>query len=311
MALEDLPTISKSAGTPELTSAYSRIAPAKINLALHVTGKRTDGYHLLESLVVFAEFGDRIAVTHAPSDRLEITGPFSAGIGDDVDNLVVRARAALRDRYREYAARTVCIRLEKNMPVASGIGGGSSDAAATLKALSALYNLDVDSDGLCDIGLTLGADVPMCVYGTPLVARGIGDRIEPVNNFPALDMVLINPGVSVATAAIFALLEKPVSQPLPRITEQLSFGAVLDFLASTQNDLQAPALDSAPQIGKALEAITQAGAAFARMSGSGATCFGLFERQDAAEKAAAAISRFHPDWFVRATRTRATADEQN
>ncbi len=272
-----------------------------------MTGRRSDGYHLLESLVVFAEFGDRISVTPAPSDQLQTTGRFSADLCGNDDNLVARARNALRSRFPECAAWPVHIHLEKNLPVASGIGGGSSDAAATLKALSALCELEADTDTLCDIGLMLGADVPMCVQDTPLIARGIGDRIEPLDDFPALDMVLVNPDVSVSTAAIFGQLDNPASPSLPSIEEQKSFRTILDLLASVENDLQAPALNTAPQIEAALNALTQTGAAFARMSGSGATCFGLFERQDAAENAAAAISKYHQDWFVQTTRTKASS----
>lgn len=288
-------------------TAFSQIAPAKINLALHVTGKRSDGYHLLESLVVFAEYGDRISVTPASADQLWITGRYSAELSSEDNNLVTLACAALRGRFPEVASQPVRIDLEKNLPIASGIGGGSSDAAATLKVLSALSKLEVDTDTLCDIGLTLGADVPMCVHGTPLIARGIGDRIEPLDGFPALDMVLVNPGVSVSTPAIFGHLDNPASPPLQPIRSLPSFRSVLDLLASVENDLQPPAINTVPQIEEALNAVTETGAAFARMSGSGATCFGLFEWQDAAENAAAAISKLHPDWFVRATRTKASS----
>lgn len=305
MAYEGLSAATKLAGRSELTSNINRIAPAKINLALRVTGKRSDGYHLLESLVVFANFGDRISVSPADSDQLQISGRYSTDLSADDGNLVTRARAALRNRFPDDAKPPVRIRLEKNMPVASGIGGGSSDAAATLKALSAFYELKVDTTTLCDIGLALGADVPMCVHDAPLIARGIGDRIEPLDDFPALDVVLVNPGISVSTAAVFGQLENPAAPPLPPIGRQPRFMTILDFLASVENDLQAPALSSAPQIAGALDALTQAGAAFARMSGSGATCFGLFERRDAADNAASAISRDHQDWFVQSTRTKA------
>lgn len=290
-----------------MTKAFSRIGSAKINLALHVTGKRSDGYHLLESLVVFAEYGDRISITPASADQLWITGRYSAELGSKNNNLVTLACAALRIRFPEIAGQHVRIDLEKNLPVASGIGGGSSDAAATLKALSALCGLEIDTGTLCDIGLALGADVPMCVHDAPLIARGIGDRIEPLACFPALDLVLVNPGVPLSTPAVFSQLENPASLPLQPVMSLPSFRSVLDLLASVENDLQPPALNAVPQIGEALNAVTDAGAAFARMSGSGATCFGLFERRDAAENAAAAISKLHPDWFVRATRTKASS----
>lgn len=304
MAIDDLPTVNVVAGGQGRKTKIARLAPAKINLALHVTGRRADGYHLLESLVVFAGVGDRISVKPTLADRLQTSGVHAADLNSD--NLVIRARDALRDRFPGRTMPSVDIHLAKNLPVASGIGGGSSDAAATLKTLSELWQLQTDMATLCDIGLALGADVPMCLHGTPLIARGIGDQIAPISGFPALALVLVNSGVSVSTAEIFGLLDKPASPPLPLVENPIEFEAILELLGSTQNDLQEPALSAAPAIADTLNALTNTGAAFARMSGSGATCFGLFEAHDAAEKSAAAISQDHPDWFVQATFTKAS-----
>jgi 4-diphosphocytidyl-2-C-methyl-D-erythritol kinase len=286
-------------------------APAKINLALHVTGRRADGYHLIESLVTFARFGDRVSVEASTEDRFSVDGPFAAGIPADESNLVARARDLLR---RSAAGGTeqgiqgptgpaAAIRLEKHLPVASGVGGGSSDAAATLRALTRLWNVDPGPANLEAIGRSLGADVPMCLHARPLVACGIGDEITVLPDFPALGLVLVNPGVAVSTADVFASLSRRDNPALPPLPPKPDFHGVRNWLAATRNDLEAPARTIAPQIGETLKALERSGAAFARMSGSGATCFGLFETGNMAKRAAAAIRRQQPGWFVAATRS--------
>ncbi len=278
-------------------------APAKINLALHVVGRRTDGYHLLESLAVFTSLGDRIAVEPATSDRLAVTGPFAAAVPLDDGNLVLAARDRLRARFPDQPCGPVSIQLEKNLPVASGIGGGSSDAAATLRALNALWNLAVSPGDLARISLGLGADLPMCLAGRPLIARGIGDRIDLLADFPSLHLVLVNPGVPVATPDVFKSLASRDNPGLPPLPARASAAAVIEWLNETRNDLEAPARTLAPEIGDALSALGQAGSRFARMSGSGATCFGLFDDAARAVEAADQIHRRHPNWFVAATRS--------
>jgi 4-diphosphocytidyl-2-C-methyl-D-erythritol kinase len=273
-------------------------APAKINLALHVTGRRADGYHLLESLAVFTEFGDRLSVAPAAEDSFVVTGPFAAHVPVDAGNLVIRARDALRT-LDAAAATPVAITLEKNLPIASGIGGGSSDAAAALRALSRHWRIDAD---LAALGIKLGADVPMCLAARSLIARGIGEVLEPVS-LPPLSLVLVNPGVAVSTPEVFrdlASRENPVLPPLP---SSLDAASVLAWLRTTRNDLEAPAKALAPVIGDALDALDRSGALFSRMSGSGATCFGLFESRTAADAAAASIRAGSPGWFVAATAT--------
>jgi 4-diphosphocytidyl-2-C-methyl-D-erythritol kinase len=290
-------------------------APAKINLALHVTGRRDDGYHLLESLAVFTRLGDRIEARPAPADGLALVGPFAAGLETDAGNLVVRAREALRQAYasdadapssgqpRNAVREAVSLRLSKHLPVAAGVGGGSSDAAATLKLLNRLWRLGLAPRRLAEVGGTLGADVPMCLAARPLVARGIGEAIEPVADFPPLALVLVNPGQAVATPAVFSGLAAKRNPPLPPLPRAPGFSALAGWLAATRNDLEGPATTLAPAIADALAALRASGAAFARMSGSGATCFGLFGTVAAAQAAATRIAQAEPSWFAAATQS--------
>lgn len=283
-------------------SVLAEAAPAKINLALHVVGRRPDGYHELETLAVFTEYGDRLSVGHAGQDDFSIHGPYAAGLPADSGNLVVRAREALRLAFPGAHLPPVSIRLEKNLPVASGIGGGSSDAAATLRALARHWNIG-DASPLATLAPRLGADVPMCLAARPLLARGAGERIEPVAGLPQLAMVLVNPGVEVSTPQVFSALASRENPPLPPLPRRAGPGALLEWLAASRNDLQAAALSIAPAIAESLAALRASGAALARMSGSGATCFGLYGNRQAAELAAAAIGRGRPGWFVTATST--------
>jgi len=276
--------------------ATAEHAPAKINLALHVTGRRADGYHLLESLAVFTELGDRITVAPAAEDNFSVTGPFAAHVPPDGDNLVMRARDALR-ALAPGAAAPVAITLEKNLPIASGIGGGSSDAAATLRALARLWRIDAD---LAAPGLELGADVPMCLAARSLVARGIGEALEEVA-LPPLPLVLVNPGVAVATPDVFRALTSRENPPLPPLPAGIDAGGLASWLRTARNDLEAPAKALAPAISDVLDGLNGSGALVARMSGSGATCFGLFDSTDAAARSADALRRDRPGWFVAAT----------
>ncbi len=283
--------------SPEVISER---APAKINLALHVTGQRADGYHELESLVVFAQAGDVVEARAASSDAFEVRGPFAAQVPLDGFNLVLQARDALRAATDPSLARSVSIRLEKNLPVASGIGGGSSDAAAALRALARLWNVPRATEA---VSLPLGADVPMSMDPRPLIACGVGERIEPLARFPELALVLINPGIAVSTPAVFCELQKRENPPLPPLPAGQSFGMLVDWLHMTRNDLEPPAIALVPAIADTKAALLAHGAAFARMSGSGATCFGLFPAASAATRAAEAISSAMLGWFVLATAT--------
>jgi len=300
--------------------AVCEAAPAKINLALHVTGRRPDGYHLLESLVVFTAFGDEVAVSNADQDRFCVDGPFASDIPADGDNLVLKARDALRASLTSPLRGGRCaIHLAKNLPVASGIGGGSSDAAAALRALDRLWNARLSEAQLASIALPLGADLPMCLAAKPLIARGVGEQIERIS-LPEIPIVLVNPGVAVSTPAVFKALNlSPLSkggagseadrhgrnlrEGLPGFPSGVELETLLKWLSATRNDLQAPSISIAPPIATALAALEAQNAAFIRMSGSGATCFGLFSRTADAMRAAMAIRAAEPSWFAVATHT--------
>ncbi|TPL98891.1 4-(cytidine 5'-diphospho)-2-C-methyl-D-erythritol kinase [Mesorhizobium sp. B2-3-11] len=284
-------------------------APAKINLALHVTGRRPDGYHLIESLAVFTRFGDRIEIAPAEGDDFAVSGRYAPDVPPDGDNLVLKARDALRQATGFRSTPPVIIRLEKNLPVASGVGGGSSDAAAVLRGLVDSWGLDIDSAELARIGLSLGADVPMCLAAKPLVARGIGEELSMVPDFSALGLVLVNPGTPVSTTEIFAALSQRDNGPLPPLPRSIEFHSLRNWLEITRNDLEPAALAMRPAIGRALSWLDKAGSGFSRMSGSGATCFGLFETGNVAKRAAAEIRSRQPDWFVAATRSIASEAE--
>ncbi|WP_174254967.1 4-(cytidine 5'-diphospho)-2-C-methyl-D-erythritol kinase [Acidisphaera sp. S103] len=269
-------------------------APAKINLHLHVVGRRPDGYHLLDSLVVFAGIGDRLTVS--PSDRLtlSVTGPFAAGLAAEADNMVLRAARALAARAGVQA--TGALVLEKNLPVASGIGGGSADAAAALRLLCRFWGLDPDMPGQVAAGL--GADVPVCVAGMPAVMSGIGEILMPAPALPDVGIVLVNPGVAVATPAVFRARTGGFSDPA-RFSDRgwRDAGSLAAALLATRNDLEPPARLLTPVIGDALDALAATpGCLLTRMSGSGATCFGLFATPEAAETAAGTIIR--DGWWV-------------
>lgn len=267
-------------------------APAKINLTLHVTGQRADGYHLLDSLVVFADVGDKISVSARKTLSLDITGPMAGGLTADPSNLVLRA-AQLFNR-----PQGALIQLEKHLPIASGIGGGSSDAAASLRALSRLWD-----QPLPDIKamLSLGADVPVCALAQACRMAGIGEDLRPIANWPALPAVLVNPGQAVATPSVFKAMTQRDNARMPdRIPVGPSITEAALWLASQRNDMQAAALGLLPGIATVLSEITNArDCLLGRMSGSGATCFGLFPSQRAAQTAAAHIAQCRPQWWVK------------
>ena len=278
-------------------------APAKINLALHVTGQRADGYHLLETLVTFTEAGDTIRIRNADADSFSISGPFGDLLraGDGGDNLVTRAKDLLRDALASTGqpAPPVAIHLEKNLPVASGIGGGSADAAATLRGLLRHWRAAIAPDTLAPMALTLGADVPMCLESRSLIARGIGEDIEPLTDLPELSMVLANPMKAVSTPEIFRRLQNKAN---PRLPTPATIGW-MDFLAQSRNDLQPPAQALLPEIAEITGLLSEEGAALVRMSGSGATCFGIFHSFDAAKNAETSLRKKRPGWYFHATRT--------
>lgn len=275
--------------------AIEEFAPAKVNLALHVTGQRPDGYHLLDSLVVFADVGDRLTVTPDPQLSLTLSGPLSAGLPVDGDNLVLRAARFLGGP----APLGARITLEKHLPAAAGLGGGSSDAAAALRALAGLWAIPLPAP---EATARLGADVPVCLDPRPRRMQGIGEILTEAPPLPEVWAVLANPGVPVSTPAIFRALSRKDGSPMPAVLPVLrDADALAVFLAGLRNDLEPPAVSLAPPIGTVLAALAaQPGCGLARMSGSGATCFGLFATEPAAKTAAAVIAQAEPAWWVRA-----------
>ncbi|WP_323037525.1 4-(cytidine 5'-diphospho)-2-C-methyl-D-erythritol kinase [Pararhodobacter sp.] len=271
----------------------SRLAPAKINLTLHVTGRRADGYHLLDSLVVFAELGDLVSVHDAPGLSLSLTGPQAPVLVPEADNLVLRAA-------RMMGARDVALTLDKRLPVASGMGGGSSDAAATVKLLVARGAAMPGTAQAMD----LGADLPVCLAAPqPSRMRGLGEVVDPVPMVPPLWLLLVNPGQGLSTPAVFKALENrsnpSMPDPLPRWADAAS---LCDWLTAQRNDLEAPAQRLMPAVSDVLAQLaTQPGCLLARMTGSGATCFGVFTDPRRARAAEQALAR--PGWFVAVTRS--------
>lgn len=289
---------------PECISHIERIAHAKINLALHVTGQREDGYHLLDSLVVFTEFGDSLSISEAnnPSSlvSLKIDGPFSEGLECGANNLVSRSALSLGYEMTKLSGKPlpVEIKLTKNLPIASGIGGGSADAAATLLALSEFWNSDID---LIPIAEKLGADIPMCLHAKPLRAQGIGDEISLLETKNPHHIIMINPNVEVSTPTIFKHLTD--KQNAPMFVDAIKAMPSIAEVGTLRNDLQEAAIEIEPVIQTVLNAIEQTDSNLVRMSGSGATCFGLYDSLQEAQKAVGLIKSQYPTWWCVATST--------
>jgi 4-diphosphocytidyl-2-C-methyl-D-erythritol kinase len=274
-------------------------APAKINLYLHVGARRADGYHELESLVVFADVGDELRFESANELSLTIGGPFAPALAADPDNLVLKAARALA-AFAKIEPKAH-IALTKNLPVASGIGGGSADAAAALRGLARLWKLDIAPDALQQIAVSLGADVPACLHGGALRIEGIGERLTPLPGLPVLDAVLVNPGIAVSTAEVFGRLDYrsgTVRRAVPS-----DWNTLMNMLEHTKNDLEEPACAIAPIIREAIsELCSDPLALLVRMSGSGATCFALYGDADCANAAAQTVARAYPNWWVKAVK---------
>ncbi|HFC04419.1 MAG TPA: 4-(cytidine 5'-diphospho)-2-C-methyl-D-erythritol kinase [Rhizobiales bacterium] len=278
------------------------LARAKINLALHVTGRRGDGYHLLDSLVVFADVGDKLHLEPAKQTSLEISGPFAAGLNVDDNNLVLQAFHKLSAALPAPLPATA-FHLQKNLPISSGIGGGSADAAAALNGLIDLWQIEIEPEALSAIALSLGADVPVCLAGKTCRMGGVGEELTCIENFPAINCVLVNPGVGVSTPDVFKALALPADEPAFSPLPDLPDDDWINWLTKTRNDLQPAAITQTPQIQQTVNALTQTNnCQLARMSGSGATCFGLYDSRQDAEDAAAMIADVHPYWWVNATR---------
>ncbi|MEJ7934922.1 4-(cytidine 5'-diphospho)-2-C-methyl-D-erythritol kinase [Sphingobium sp. AN558] len=284
-----------------LPDEHIETAYAKINLALHVRARRADGYHAIESLFVFAEDGDWLAGVPTDDGAIDLTidGPFGEGLGAGQDNLVMQAARALQSYLGEQ--RGAALRLTKRLPVASGIGGGSADAAATLRLLARTWDVRIDAKELAALALSLGSDVPACVASVTQLVRGRGELLEmrDIEGLTRRPILLVNPGVAVSTGIVFAGWD--------RIDRGAMDATSLDALiVGGRNDLEARAMALAPEIGAVLAKLrSAAGVRLARMSGSGATCFALFDDPKDAARAATALRRDRPAWWVMETRIRA------
>jgi 4-diphosphocytidyl-2-C-methyl-D-erythritol kinase len=286
--------------------ARSEPAPAKVNLTLHVLGRRPDGYHELESLVVFAAIGDALAFTPGPNLTLTVRGPTAPAAGDLADNLVLKAARALSERIA--GLEVGAFMLSKRLPVAAGLGGGSTDAAAALRLLARHNRIALDDARLMAAARATGADVPVCLDPKPRLMRGIGELLSQPLGLPGLPALLVNPRVSVATRDVFAALRAPpVAAHASSALADAGWvatdrHALIDLVARHGNDLEPAAISLHPAIAHALAALRAlSGCRVARMSGSGASCFGLFDSNRAATAAARALRVADPQWWIRPT----------
>lgn len=284
-------------------TTVSVLAPAKVNLTLHITGQRDDGYHLLDSLVAFAPVRDRLIIQDGNTLSLTVEGPEEEGVPADMSNLALRAAEILAD------GQGASLLLEKRLPAAAGIGGGSADAAAVLRGMmmrdDALHQKDwmppsdEDLRPFAEQILALGADVPMCLLSKPCRAQGIGEKLTFVT-LPKLPALLVNPRVPVPTGAVFAGLDSRENPPMPeQLPDFPDATALIDWLKTQRNDLETPAIAATPVIGEVLQVLADLpGCGLSRMSGSGATCFALFDNEDAALAAGKALQAAHPKWWL-------------
>jgi 4-diphosphocytidyl-2-C-methyl-D-erythritol kinase len=287
-----------------LSAPLVESAPAKVNLTLRVLGRRNDGYHDIESLVVFAGFGDRLRLSPGNALTLNVNGPTAAKAGESENNLVLKAAREVAARHNGLTLGA--FDLDKQLPVAAGLGGGSADAAAALRLIARANELTPDGPAFYAAARATGADVPVCVDPRPRVMHGVGDVLSEPLALPALPAVLVNPGVAVATKQVFA---NWASVPSPTPAREFAAPetprtreALLQFLHAQSNDLERPAIGIAPVIAEVLSELRAArDCDLSRMSGSGATCFGLFVSPAAATEAAQALSKKHPKWWVCAT----------
>jgi 4-diphosphocytidyl-2-C-methyl-D-erythritol kinase len=274
-------------------------APAKINLTLRVLGRREDGYHELESLVVFADLADKVELEPGEGATLEITGPYAAACGAVANNLVLKAHAALRERVPELKAGRFL--LDKQLPVAAGIGGGSADAAAALRLLARANGIAGDDERLAGAAFATGADVPVCLGSTARIMQGVGERLSATVALPELPAVLVNPGVPLATRTVFTAFAGRQGSADPLKNLPRTRDAMVEFLIRHGNDLTQAAIACAPVISEVLIALrVLPGIQLTRMSGSGSTCFGLFRSPSEAQAAAKRLAAERKEWWVRA-----------
>ncbi|MGZ5904201.1 MAG: 4-(cytidine 5'-diphospho)-2-C-methyl-D-erythritol kinase [Reyranella sp.] len=276
-----------------MAGAAVRSAHAKVNLWLNVVGRRRDGYHLLDSLVAFVDLADTLDVRPSDGLSLELVGPQAAGLAADPDNLVLKAARLLAERAG--VAPRAAIRLGKHIPVAAGLGGGSADAAAALRALSALWRVALPEEALFDLAASLGADVPMCLAGRTALASGAGERLNPAPALPSCAILLVNPGTALATRDVFEARRGPFSTAVPVTQPWRDLPDFVAALARRGNDLSDAAIALRPAIADVLGFLRNSnGARYAAMSGSGATCFALYDSLDAAQRASTSMP---PTWW--------------
>jgi 4-diphosphocytidyl-2-C-methyl-D-erythritol kinase len=289
----------------EAGAALRLTARAKINLYLHIVGRRADGYHLLDSLIAFAEWGDQLTLTSAPGLSLRLEGAGAAALGSSLptpdDNLVLRAARLLAEAAGSVPGAALV--LDKRLPTAAGIGGGSSDAAAALAGLSRLWRLSLSRAELARLGCRLGADVPACLcQPAPVFAGGVGEVLTPAPVLPAAGLLLVNPGTALSTPAVFRARRGDWGQPARFEQAPKDAAELAALLAARRNDLEPAAISLAPEVDRVLATLRALpGMLLARMSGSGATCFGLFADRDRATEAATALRGQEPAWWVQAT----------
>jgi 4-diphosphocytidyl-2-C-methyl-D-erythritol kinase len=278
-------------------------APAKINLTLHIAGRRADGWHTLESLVAFSRTGDTVALAPGEPLGLSVEGPSAAACGKVEDNLILRAARHFSERFP--GAKLGAFHLVKRLPVAGGIGGGSSDTAAALRLLARVNTLSIDDERIMEVAKASGADVPVCLARRARIMHGIGDELGPLLALPPIVALLVNPGVPVATKSVFARMNIAPGTAAgfgshPELYPEMQAGALIAALRKARNDLEAPACVLAPVIGDVLAVLSAApGCRLARMSGSGATCFAIFPDCRSAARGRKAILRAHPAWWVK------------
>lgn len=281
--------------------ALDKEARAKINLSLLITGRKPDGYHTLDSIILFVNFCDRLSFKIDNEISLEITGPFGNALENGANNLIVKAAVAFQNKCKLNAG--VAVRLEKNIPVSAGLGGGSSNAAMTLLALNQLFETDLSFVSLSEIGLTLGADVPVCLFGETARVQGVGEKIEPFVFHHKLGVLLVNPRIPLSTAKVFSQFNARYSEIMSANTlNELSMMKTLSSLKGLKNDLELPATQLCPEVSKVLQALRgEADCIGAGLSGSGPTCFGLFETFTKAERATQRIRKQNTNWWLQAT----------
>lgn len=283
-----------------MTTMLALTAPAKVNLYLHVTGKRSDGYHLLDSLFAFTKTGDRLFFKKSEKTCLEITGEFSPLLAgtEPADNLILKALSCLeKEAGRSLPTEII---LEKNLPIAAGIGGGSADAATALEGIVRLYDLPFSISDLEKIALSIGADVPACLYKKPLSVAGIGEEISEAPSFPACSILLVNPRKPLSTPAVFKAYRPDFTSPDPLCTPCATQTDFIAAMGARKNDLTEAAIACLPDIQEVLDGLASArGCLLARMSGSGATCFGLFDTEESCQEALSYLKHKRPDdWYM-------------